>query len=172
MPFQHAGLLKDAFRCPSKPSKVHCKYNPRQPPCSRRPAAHPQGNAVLHANRQGNSSLAILFQQSLVKVKDQVVFEARTPLSVAAGRLNRELRSRLRLNLKIKIQGHCDSIETRTKVGRGSRQPQPNWRSLQGRRTVHPALPFIAANTALAVASTTCALRRNPSISVSSPALS
>ena len=75
---------------------MHRQRNRGQPPGSRRAAAHPQRNPVLHLDRKRHNRPVVFSQQILVDFQNQIVFKPSAPLGIASRGRNRKLRRRPR----------------------------------------------------------------------------
>src|SRR6185503_1383425 len=165
MPFQKITLVQDTRSVPTKRAKVHRKSDGRKASGSRRSAPHRQRNAILHPDGERHDRPVRGSKYLLIRLDDQIVFEPPAAISVQSRCSNGELRCRLGLDFKIEVE--CDScrIEAGPKIGRGSGQPQPQTASGHALGVALHAGSFIAASTALIVASTTTASRFNALIS-------
>ena len=102
---------------PSKLPEVNREGDGGEPAGCRRSATHAQRNAVRHPDGQGHDRLLVRDENSLVRLEDEIVFELRAALGIAAGSGYRELRRGIRLDLEIEIQGHGNGVKARAQIG-------------------------------------------------------
>ena len=122
MTLKCCSLFYDAFAAPSKLAKVHGESNGCEASSSRRAAPHSQRNSIDHANGQRNNGPPVFREQLSIYVQNEIVFQLRTALGIAANDSNRELRRGFGLDVEIKIESYGRSVESRPQIGGSSRQ--------------------------------------------------
>ncbi len=80
------------------------------------------------------TGLPWLRRSSLIDLENQIVFELRAALRIAASGLNGELGCGLRVDLQREVEGHGGCVKTRAKIRRGCRHAKVNLSGRGGER--------------------------------------
>jgi hypothetical protein len=119
-----ASLLEDLLGRPAEITEVIGQKDTRKESRSAGPATHSKGYFVVDSEVESRGKNAADCKDIHVGGENEIAFELRAEVGVAAGGVDVEVFGNRRVNREIESHGKTDRVETGAKVGRGRREAE------------------------------------------------